>query len=197
MSRAVDSSRADTCCAGVVREPLQGWEDDKTLGLLIGILLGTSGLILKPASGILDCLAKGFGGLGYGIRSLGDDIDRAPRTRIRSPRNFTSLLGSTGAAHLGRCGCLVRLAQMNCAYQHPCRRHRLTARHLQVPPNQAIQGEAQLHPDLCRGCAAADKVACTAGPRGQGALPGGAGDGLPAEQGQQGAGDDQRARAVP
>ena len=57
-------------CAGIVREPLQGWEDDRFLGLLVGILLGASGALLKPASGFLDCVAKILAGIGAGIRCV-------------------------------------------------------------------------------------------------------------------------------
>ena len=80
-------------CAGVIREPVTGWQDDGIVGLLLGLVMGTSGVLLKPTSGILAFTAKTLGGLGAGIRQWGDDMVRAPRTRIRSPRQFAALTG--------------------------------------------------------------------------------------------------------
>ena len=59
-----------SCNAGIVREPIQGWEDERMLGLLLGICLGASGALLKPMSGMLDCFAKILAGMGAGIRYM-------------------------------------------------------------------------------------------------------------------------------
>ena len=76
-----------------MRAPVTGWQDDGPLGGLLGLVTGITGVLLKPAAGILLFSAKTLGGLGAGIRAWGDGIVRAPRTRIRNPRQFAALTG--------------------------------------------------------------------------------------------------------
>ena len=54
----------------------------------LGLVIGTTGLVLKPASGLLEFISKAVNGLGMGIMAWGDEVVRIPRTRIRSPRHF-------------------------------------------------------------------------------------------------------------
>ena len=74
--------------AGVVRDPLVGYQAGGAAGLALGVVIGTTGLVLKPTSGLLECISKGVNGLGMGILAWGDEVVRIPRTRIRSPRHF-------------------------------------------------------------------------------------------------------------
>ena len=77
-----------TCHAGVVRDPLVGYQAGGAAGLALGVIIGGTGLVLKPTSGLLECISKGVNGLGMGILAWGDEVVRIPRTRIRSPRHF-------------------------------------------------------------------------------------------------------------
>lgn len=43
-------------------------QDDGLLGLVHGLYIGTSGILLKPLSGSLDCIAKLCTGLGGQVR---------------------------------------------------------------------------------------------------------------------------------
>lgn len=92
----------------MIREPITGWQDDGAAGALLGVLMGTSGLLLKPTSGLLAFVARTMGGLGAGIRAWGDDMVRAPRTRIRSPRQFAALAGDPSNA--GEQPCVLDIA---------------------------------------------------------------------------------------
>ncbi|KAL0042783.1 hypothetical protein WJX79_011021 [Trebouxia sp. C0005] len=73
---------------GVVRDPLVGYQAGGAAGLALGVIIGGTGLVLKPTSGLLECISKGVNGLGMGILAWGDEVVRIPRTRIRSPRHF-------------------------------------------------------------------------------------------------------------
>lgn len=74
--------------SGVLREPINGWEDGGSRGVLLGVYMGASGLILKPTSGLLEFLSRSIGGVGEAIRAFGEEVTRVPKTRIRSPRQF-------------------------------------------------------------------------------------------------------------
>ena len=54
----------------------------------MGIVIGGTGLVLKPTSGLLECISKAVNGMGMGIMAWGDEVVRIPRTRIRSPRHY-------------------------------------------------------------------------------------------------------------
>jgi len=82
--------------SGVLREPISGWEDGGSRGLLVGVYMGSSGLILKPVSGFLEFISRSVGGLGEAIRAFGDEVTRVPKTRIRSPRQYVSAGLATG-----------------------------------------------------------------------------------------------------
>ena len=86
------------CNAGVVKLPIDGWQDNGLLGLVEGIAKGAAGLLLKPPSGILECFSKTISGLAIGIRTWGDEAVRLPRTRIRSPRHFAAFADDSGVA---------------------------------------------------------------------------------------------------
>jgi hypothetical protein len=81
------------CATGVVREPVVRYQDHGVSGGLLGIYIGTSGVFLKPASGLLQLFASTATGLGSGIRQLGDEVIRVPHTRIRNPRTFCTEAG--------------------------------------------------------------------------------------------------------
>ena len=71
-------------------------------GVILGVYMGGSGLVLKPLSGVLEFVSRSLGGVGEAIRAFGDEVTRVPRTRIRSPRQFVSLAGlSTGKSYSG------------------------------------------------------------------------------------------------
>lgn len=65
-------------------------------GVLVGVYLGGSGLVLKPVSGLLEFVSRSIGGVGEAIRAFGDEVTRVPKTRIRSPRQFMSVGLATG-----------------------------------------------------------------------------------------------------
>lgn len=74
-------------------------QDDGVLGLVHGLYIGTSGIILKPLSGSLDCVAKLCTGVGGSIRAWGDDVARGPpRARVRPPRLFSALASDAAGA---------------------------------------------------------------------------------------------------
>ena len=81
---------------GVVREPITGWEDGGARGLVVGVYMGGSGLILKPVSGLLEFVSRSVGGAGEIIRAFGNEVIRVPKTRIRSPRQFMATGLPTG-----------------------------------------------------------------------------------------------------
>lgn len=74
--------------AGVVRDPLVGYQAGGAAGLALGLVIGSTGLVLKPTSGLLEFISKAVNGIGMGILAWGDEVVRIPRTRIRSPRHF-------------------------------------------------------------------------------------------------------------
>ena len=82
----------------MVREPITGWEDGGARGLVVGVYMGGSGLILKPVSGLLEFFSRSVGGAGEIIRAFGNEVIRVPKTRIRSPRQFMSTGLPTGKA---------------------------------------------------------------------------------------------------
>ena len=71
-----------------MKDPLVGYQAGGAAGLALGLLIGGTGLVLKPTSGLLECISKAVNGLGMGILAWGDEVVRIPRTRIRSPRHF-------------------------------------------------------------------------------------------------------------
>lgn len=56
--------------------------------MALGVVIGSTGLVLKPTSGLLEFISKAVNGIGMGILAWGDEVVRIPRTRIRSPRHF-------------------------------------------------------------------------------------------------------------
>ncbi len=92
-----------TCHAGVVRDPLVGYQAGGAAGLALGVIIGGTGLVLKPSSGLLECISKGVNGLGMGILAWGDEVVRIPRTRIRSPRHFGMFAADPTGCHICCC----------------------------------------------------------------------------------------------
>lgn len=85
---------------GVVRDPVVGYQAGGAAGAGLGLVIGTTGLVLKPASGLLEFVSKAVNGLGMGILAWGDEVVRIPRTRIRSPRHFGMFaVDPTGTLH--------------------------------------------------------------------------------------------------
>lgn len=79
-----------------------GYQAGGAAGLALGMVIGSSGLVLKPTSGLLEFISKAANGIGMGILAWGDEVVRIPRTRIRSPRHFGMFaIDTTGlpAAH--------------------------------------------------------------------------------------------------
>ena len=74
--------------SGVVRDPLVGYQAGGAAGAALGVVIGSTGLVLKPTSGLLEFISKAVNGIGMGILAWGDEVVRIPRTRIRSPRHF-------------------------------------------------------------------------------------------------------------
>ncbi|KAK3275586.1 hypothetical protein CYMTET_16293 [Cymbomonas tetramitiformis] len=73
---------------GLVTNPIAGAEKEGVVGFMKGLVTGAAGVVIKPTAGVLEFASKTVSGLGGGIRYLGDDYVRVPRTRIRAPRNF-------------------------------------------------------------------------------------------------------------
>lgn len=77
-----------------------GYQAGGAAGAGLGLVIGTTGLVLKPASGLLEFISKAVNGLGMGIMAWGDEVVRIPRTRIRSPRHFGMFaVDPTGVLH--------------------------------------------------------------------------------------------------
>ena len=66
-------------------------------GIVVGLYMGSSGLVLKPVSGLLEFCSRSIGGVGEAIRAFGDEVTRVPKTRIRTPRQFIGTGAGTGA----------------------------------------------------------------------------------------------------
>ena len=66
-------------------------------GIVVGVYMGSSGLVLKPVSGLLEFFSRSIGGVGEAIRAFGDEVTRVPKTRIRTPRQFIGTGAGTGA----------------------------------------------------------------------------------------------------
>ena len=81
---------------GVLREPINACVEGGTKGILVGVYMGSTGLILKPVSGLLEFLSRSIGGLGEAIRAFGEEVTRVPKTRIRSPQQFLATGLPTG-----------------------------------------------------------------------------------------------------
>ncbi len=62
----------------MVREPLDGWHERGCLGAALGAYVGLAGAVLKPASGLLECLAKTASGVGSTVRGWGEAPARPP-----------------------------------------------------------------------------------------------------------------------
>jgi hypothetical protein len=73
---------------GLVTSPIVGAEEGGVVGCVQGTGHGLVGAVTKPLSGIFACMSKTAGGVGTGIRNIGDDVIRAPLVRVRPPRNF-------------------------------------------------------------------------------------------------------------
>ena len=56
----------------MVREPLDGWHERGYVGVALGAYIGLAGAVLKPASGLLECLAKTALGVGSAVLSWGE-----------------------------------------------------------------------------------------------------------------------------
>ena len=67
-------------------------QDDTLRGLLHGIYVGVSGILLKPLSGSLSLLSELCMGASGRIRTWGEEFHRGPpSTRKRPPRQFSAL----------------------------------------------------------------------------------------------------------
>ena len=67
-------------------------QDDTLRGLLHGIYVGVSGILLKPLSGSLSLLSELCMGASGRIRTWGEELHRGPpSTRVRPPRQFSAL----------------------------------------------------------------------------------------------------------
>ena len=97
--------------AGVVRDPLVGYQAGGAAGLALGVVIGSTGLVLKPTSGLLEFISKAVNGIGMGILAWGDEVVRIPRTRIRSPRHFGMFaIDTTGLSP----SCLCPTVELHC-----------------------------------------------------------------------------------
>lgn len=74
--------------AGVVKDPVQGYQQGGMLGLGQGAVQGAACFLLKPMAGVLEFTSKTVSGVESGIRTLGDAAVNLPRTRVRAPRTF-------------------------------------------------------------------------------------------------------------
>ena len=81
----------ESCCSMCV-EGAHCLQDDTLRGLLHGIYVGVSGILLKPLSGSLSLLSELCMGASGRIRTWGEEFHRGPPiTRARPPRQFSAL----------------------------------------------------------------------------------------------------------
>ena len=74
-------------------------QDDSLRGLLHGIYIGVSGILLKPMSGCLSLLSELCTGASGKIKAWGEDAHRRPPIgRVRPPRQFSALSSDIGGA---------------------------------------------------------------------------------------------------
>ena len=79
------------------------------LGLVHGVYIGTTGILFKPMSGVLDFVSKLCTGLGGQIKAWGDDVARGPpKTRVRPPRLFSAPATHAAGGQPRGCCCSAR-----------------------------------------------------------------------------------------
>lgn len=96
---------------GVVLQPYRGYQNGGVAGLAKGVALGVTGLMIKPAAGFLELTSKTAGGISGGIKKLGDDVVKLPRSRVRTPRGYRTAGGtrSVGGNPMGPAAPWVQL----------------------------------------------------------------------------------------
>ena len=90
---------AGFCMAQAVPELTRVWslQDDSLRGLLHGIYIGVSGILLKPMSGCFSLVSELCTGASGKIKAWGEDSHRRPPIgRIRPPRQFSALSADMG-----------------------------------------------------------------------------------------------------
>lgn len=94
--------------AGVDKACGRQMQDDSLRGLLHGIYIGVSGVLLKPMSGCLGLLSELCIGASGKIKGWGEDHNkRPPAMRIRPPRQFSTLSATMrGVTHKLSAQCL-------------------------------------------------------------------------------------------
>ncbi len=74
-------------------------QDDDLRGLLHGIYVGVSGVLLKPVSGCFSLMSELCIGASGKIKAWGDESHkRPPISRVRPPRQFSALSSDMGGA---------------------------------------------------------------------------------------------------
>ena len=98
-----DANKAEVDEGGV-----RHMQDDSLRGLLHGIYIGVSGVLLKPMSGCFGLLSELCIGASGKIKGWGEDPhNRPPAMRIRPPRQFSTLSATMrGVAHRLSAQCL-------------------------------------------------------------------------------------------
>ena len=72
-------------------------QDDNLRGLLHGLYIGVSGILLKPVSGCFSLLSELSTGASGKIKAWGEDSHkRPPIGRIRPPRQFSAVSSDMG-----------------------------------------------------------------------------------------------------
>lgn len=84
--------------AGLVRDPVSGWHEERGSGLARGMATGVVGLFVKPMVGALEFASKTASGVGGGIRQLGDEVGKVQPQRKRPPVTYQDRLTSTGGS---------------------------------------------------------------------------------------------------
>ena len=89
----------------MVREPLDGWHERGYVGAALGAYVGIAGTVLKPASGLLECLSKTASGVGSAVRSWGEaPVRLASQLLTLSVRIPYSTLWKGAGWNQGICG---------------------------------------------------------------------------------------------
>ena len=87
----------DKCVNSVDSEEALCVQDDSLRGLLHGIYIGVSGILLKPMSGCYSLVSELCTGASGKIKAWGEDSHRRPPIgRIRPPRQFSALSADMG-----------------------------------------------------------------------------------------------------
>eukprot|EP00210_Caulerpa_lentillifera_P006324 g6040.t1 len=79
---------------GILVDPYQGASNGGWRGFGAGVVTGVIGIVMKPASGLLNFAASMATGIGDNIMEIGDKVNRGQKMRVRAPRDFGIHVGA-------------------------------------------------------------------------------------------------------